>query len=275
MSIARPSTPRALSASTRNPIAQPTSSTDLGSSAATIASAIRPEEVLPFLLAAAVRTAQTTALEIFAAIPIRTRRPSPSRGHHMQRDAAPFQHETIAWQAPPAGLSRLDASRTGAPAGSAGDAVIQLGPSHAPLAAKSDGWNTVVVDHAPREELVAKYKGHPGVETDQIEEVDVVWRAGALHNAFPERSLRAHDAVLGSHVIEHVPDLLGLFKSFEHLLRLDGVVSLVVPDKRRSFDFFQAADDDWRPAGERRPKGGAPFKEDTLRGCCVQRQQPR
>ena len=57
--------------------------------------------------------------------------------------------------------------------------IVELGPSHAPIAAKRDGWRVVVVDHAPREALVDKYEGHPGVDTSRIEEVDVVW-AGAV-----------------------------------------------------------------------------------------------
>jgi SAM-dependent methyltransferase len=117
--------------------------------------------------------------------------------------------------------------------------IIELGPSHAPIVPKADGWDVHVVDHAPREELVEKYDGQPGVDTQRIEEVDVVWRNGSLHEAFPPATHGTFDAVVASHVIEHVPDLLGLLVSLERLLRFRGLVTLVVPDKRLTFDFFK------------------------------------
>lgn len=117
--------------------------------------------------------------------------------------------------------------------------IIELGPSHAPIVPKADGWDVRIVDHAPREELVEKYEGHSGVDTRRIEEVDVVWTNGALHDAFPATGHGTFDAVVASHVIEHVPDLLGLLASLERLLRPGGVVTLVVPDKRLTFDFFK------------------------------------
>jgi SAM-dependent methyltransferase len=117
--------------------------------------------------------------------------------------------------------------------------ILELGASHAPLTPKRDGWNTVVVDHASRAELVAKYEGHAGVDTGRIEDVDVVWTSGRLHDALPPNEHGSFDAILASHVIEHVPDLLGLLESFERLLHPGGVVVLAVPDKRRSFDFFK------------------------------------
>jgi len=48
-----------------------------------------------------------------------------------------------------------------------------------------------------------------------------------------------YDYIIASHVIEHVPDLLGFLKDCERLLNLDGRLSLAVPDKRYCFDLFQ------------------------------------
>jgi hypothetical protein len=45
---------------------------------------------------------------------------------------------------------------------------------------------------------------------------------------------------VASHVIEHVPDLLGFLKDCEQLLKPEGRLSLAVPDKRCCFDIFQA-----------------------------------
>ncbi|MGT2487459.1 hypothetical protein ACU4GA_18985 [Methylobacterium oryzae CBMB20] len=50
--------------------------------------------------------------------------------------------------------------------------IVEVGPSFSPLAPKRDGWNTFVIDHAPRAELIAKYHDQT---VDRIEEVDFVW----------------------------------------------------------------------------------------------------
>ena len=36
--------------------------------------------------------------------------------------------------------------------------IIEIGPSHAPIAPKRAGWNSFVVDHADQAELRAKYR---------------------------------------------------------------------------------------------------------------------
>jgi SAM-dependent methyltransferase len=117
--------------------------------------------------------------------------------------------------------------------------VMELGPLDRPIAPKSDGWLTSVVDHAGREDLVEKYRSDSNVDTSRIEEVDIVWTAGRLDEALPSDSRGTYDAFIASHVIEHVPNPIGLLQSLERVLRSTGVISLVVPDKRFCFDFFK------------------------------------
>lgn len=117
---------------------------------------------------------------------------------------------------------------------------IEVGPSFRPLAPKSEGWNTCIVDHAGRVELAEKYK-NAGVPLEAIEEVDIIWREGALHEAFPDGSKGTYDALLASHVLEHIPDLLGFLKSAAELLCEEGRLCFALPDKRRCFDFFRPA----------------------------------
>jgi SAM-dependent methyltransferase len=117
--------------------------------------------------------------------------------------------------------------------------LIEVGPSHSPLAPKAEGWHTCVVDHAARDELVEKYRIHP-VDVSRIEEVDLIWTSGPLDAAFPPEALGTYDAIIASHVLEHIPDLIGVFRSFERLLLPTGVVSVAVPDKRFCFDFFKS-----------------------------------
>lgn len=117
--------------------------------------------------------------------------------------------------------------------------IIEIGPSFSPLAPRSAGWDTRVVDHLSRDGLVAKYRDEPHVDVSRIEAVDDVWTAGALSGAVPASLHGSFDALLASHVVEHTPDLLGFLASAETLLTPDGVVVLAVPDKRYCFDYFQ------------------------------------
>ena len=55
---------------------------------------------------------------------------------------------------------------------------------------------------------------------------------------FPAEHHGCFDAFIASHVIEHIPDPVGLFRSLAVLLRPNGVASFVVPDKRFCLDFF-------------------------------------
>ncbi len=117
--------------------------------------------------------------------------------------------------------------------------MLEIGGSFAPIVPKSQGWNTRVVDHASKEELVTKYRSHANVDVSRIEDVDVVWTGGPLHEALPSAEHGTFDACVASHVLEHIPDPIGFFRSLERLLTPTGVVSLVIPDKRYCFDFFK------------------------------------
>jgi len=106
------------------------------------------------------------------------------------------------------------------------------------VAPKSGGWQTHIVDHATRDELRAKYRP-AGVDTDLIEEVDTVWQGGPLHDAVPARLLGKVDLIIASHVLEHIPDLLGFLQSASLLVRPGGLISVALPDRRYCFDCFR------------------------------------
>jgi SAM-dependent methyltransferase len=115
--------------------------------------------------------------------------------------------------------------------------LIEIGASHSPLVPKSAGWNTVVVDHASREGLIAKY-GYTAEQQTVVEPVDLVWTQGALHDAFAHHQHGSFDAIVASHVLEHLPNPVLFLRSCEVLLKRGGKVLLALPDKRRCFDFF-------------------------------------
>lgn len=113
---------------------------------------------------------------------------------------------------------------------------LEIGPSHNPIAPKKAGYKVHILDHATADELRAKYQGH-GLNLDNIEEVDFVWKGQPLPDLIGQTQF--YDWIIASHVIEHVPDLISFLQQCEQLLKPTGVLSLVVPDKRYCFDYFQ------------------------------------
>ena len=113
--------------------------------------------------------------------------------------------------------------------------IIEIGPSHAPIAPKSAGWHTTIVDHASQADLRAKYASF-GVDLDAIEPVDFVWAGGRLDTAVPPPHHASFDRLIASHVIEHIPDFVTFFTAAQTLLTSAGALVLAVPDKRYCFD---------------------------------------
>ena len=113
--------------------------------------------------------------------------------------------------------------------------LVEVGPSHSPIVPKSAGWHTTVVDYADAGFLREHYRSE---NYGRIEEVDVVWRSGQMHEAFQPQRLASYDAVISSHSLEHMPDAIGFLQSCEKLIKADGTVKLALPDKRCCFDFF-------------------------------------
>jgi SAM-dependent methyltransferase len=116
--------------------------------------------------------------------------------------------------------------------------ILELGAGYSPVAPKSDAWRTHVVDHATQDELRAKY-ATAGVDTSLIEPVDTIWQGGALHEAVPADLLNQVDLIIASHVLEHIPDLIGFLQSASRLVRPGGTLSIALPDRRYCFDCFR------------------------------------
>jgi hypothetical protein len=114
--------------------------------------------------------------------------------------------------------------------------IIELGPSFAPVAAKRHGWKTTIVDHTDQAGLLDKYSAYESLDLSAIEEVDVIWGGELLHESFPEAERGSFDAIIASHVIEHIVDPISFLNSAAVLLRPSGKVFLAVPDKRLCFD---------------------------------------
>ncbi len=116
---------------------------------------------------------------------------------------------------------------------------IEIGPSYDPVTPKKEGYKVQIVDHMGREQLIAKYKEwHIGSERlENIEDVDFIWR-GENYSKLTGKS-KYYDWIIASHVIEHTPDFIGFLNNCDSILKDEGVISLVIPDKRYCFDHYR------------------------------------
>src|SRR5947209_12493410 len=87
------------------------------------------------------------------------------------------------------------------------------------------------VDYAPKAELLTLYATEVS-SPKAVPETDVVDDATTLAT-FADATL---DFVVASHVLEHLEDPVGALKSMLRVLRPGGVVYLILPDARHTFD---------------------------------------
>lgn len=107
---------------------------------------------------------------------------------------------------------------------------LEIGALHAPLVRRSEG-RVLYVDYADAETLRANFK-YENVDPSEIVETDVIWGERPLSECVPEKV----DYVVASHMIEHVPDLVGWLLELHSVLKPGGLVGLAVPDLRYTFD---------------------------------------
>lgn len=82
---------------------------------------------------------------------------------------------------------------------------IEIGPLNHPVVERSQG-RIFYADHASTADLRRKYAADPNVPVDQIVSVDYVLGDRTIAEAVGSRQF---DYAVASHVIEHVPDLIG------------------------------------------------------------------
>ncbi|GEK22285.1 class I SAM-dependent methyltransferase [Cellulomonas xylanilytica] len=115
---------------------------------------------------------------------------------------------------------------------------LEIGPLHRPIALRP-ACDVRYVDIYPTETMRERYGTDPDVAVEDIPHIDLPLHDadGVLHSL---RDVTAGDApyrwVLASHVVEHVPDLIGWLSDVAAVLEDGGVLALAVPDRRYSFD---------------------------------------
>ena len=107
---------------------------------------------------------------------------------------------------------------------------LEIGALHAPILKRPE-YDVLYVDYATTDELRAN-QFDPAIDPGAIVEVDIVWGDKPL----VEATGRTVDYIAASHVIEHVPDLIGWLQELRAVLKPGGLLGLAVPDKRFTFD---------------------------------------
>lgn len=114
---------------------------------------------------------------------------------------------------------------------------LEIGPLYKPVALK-DECDVSYVDIHFAKGLREYYATHPGTPIDEILEVDFALIEGDRTRSLAQATAPAapFDWVVASHVIEHVPDVIGWLNDVADVLVDGGKLSLAVPDRRYCFD---------------------------------------
>jgi len=113
---------------------------------------------------------------------------------------------------------------------------IEIGPLDKPIVERGDG-TVYYVDQASAQDLASTYKEDRAVDIDRIVDVDFIWGQASLAELLGE--VAPLDYIMASHVIEHVPDLVGWLCEAAAVLNTGGILALAVPDKRLTFDYLR------------------------------------
>lgn len=108
---------------------------------------------------------------------------------------------------------------------------LEIGPLSAPIVQKNQG-NIYYLDLMSKSDLKEKYKSDP-INPDEIVDIDYILKGKSLAETV---SGKKFDYVIASHVIEHVPNMAKWLQEVAEILKPGGVLSLVIPDKRFTFD---------------------------------------
>ncbi len=117
---------------------------------------------------------------------------------------------------------------------------LEIAPFYRPTLLSTE-YDVFYTDYTTASELIKKHHHLPNVQEidEETVEVDFIWYPETqLINCIP-RELR-FDYVIASHVIEHVPNVIAWTSQILNVLKTGGVLSLAVPDKQYTFDFYRA-----------------------------------
>lgn len=108
---------------------------------------------------------------------------------------------------------------------------VELGPGHEPFEVPFPAVSVRYVDRwraEENQELFPELRGADFLEPDIVCDLSVE-RLSVLGD-------QSQDFVIASHVLEHLPEPLGILADIHRVLRPGGVALILLPDRRRTFD---------------------------------------
>jgi hypothetical protein len=96
---------------------------------------------------------------------------------------------------------------------------LEFGPLSRPIVRPEEG-DIRYIDHASTEALRDKYVINDGHDISEFVEISHVWNGGRLRDVIANNEI--FDFALASHVIEHVPDVIGWLADIFSVLKDDG-----------------------------------------------------
>ena len=114
-----------------------------------------------------------------------------------------------------------------------GASILEIGPFFSPAFRRPEA-NVSYLDCLSSEAMKTRAAALGNEVVDTVPEIDYVW-TGQRYSELVDRKF---SVVYSSHNIEHQPCLVTHLRDLESVLEQDGVVFLVVPDKRYCFDHF-------------------------------------
>ncbi|TXN00255.1 class I SAM-dependent methyltransferase [Methylobacterium sp. WL122] len=134
--------------------------------------------------------------------------------------------------------------------------ILEIGALNKPTINQSYS-KVKYADFADQKTLQSLYSKYDGFDTSKIIAVDYVISDGdyvqSIRKIDPDITF---DLIIGSHVAEHIPDFLGWLHQMEQLLKPGGILSLIMPDKRFTFDLLKTETEasEWLSAYEEKLK---------------------
>ncbi|MGC6369533.1 class I SAM-dependent methyltransferase [Pseudomonas sp. K2I15] len=117
---------------------------------------------------------------------------------------------------------------------------LEIAPLFRPTVPKH-GYNVYYTDYAPTEVLREKNANNPSAHSGQyagIQTLDFVWLPGSNLKASVPNEL-VFDYAVASHVIEHVPNIVGWLNEILAVIKPGGKLALVIPNKTACFDYYR------------------------------------
>jgi len=105
---------------------------------------------------------------------------------------------------------------------------LEIGPLHRPMV-RHDGMQITYIDRLSVEEL---RKHYPELSDLPLVEPDIIGDAETMEGVADN----SYDFLISAHVIEHTRDPVGAIEQWCRIVRPGGLIYLVVPDKRYTFD---------------------------------------